>query len=41
MAEGVEGSDGCCRAHALLGFGGDGFVEAHEQVRLGFLGGVD
>ena len=41
VSEGVEGADGGCGSHALLGFGGDGFVEAHEEIGGGFLGVVD
>ena len=41
VSEGIEGSDSGCGSHALLGFGGDGFVEAHEKIGLGLLSVVD
>ena len=41
VSEGIEGSNGGCGSHTLLGFDGDGFVEAHEKVGLGFFGVVD
>ena len=41
VSEGIKGSNSGCGSHALLSFDGDGFVEAHEEIGLGFLGVVD